>query len=204
MREELTNLRRFYGDHVPTLLEARHEYAVLCPLVERPNGLHLLFEVRSAGVSQSGETCFPGGQMEPGETPADCALRETEEELSIPRAEIRLLGQGDFICNQRGFLLRPYLGLISPEGYAAISPSSAEVAEVFTVPFAFFQNTAPELYSYDLLPQLPEGFPYEAVGISQDYPWSRGKVDVPVWYWQGHVIWGMTARIVRDLAQTAP
>lgn len=107
MREELTNLRRFYGDHVPTLLEARHEYAVLCPLVERPDGLHLLFEVRSAGVSQSGETCFPGGQMEPGETPADCALRETEEELSIPRAEIRLLGQGDFICNQRGFLLRP-------------------------------------------------------------------------------------------------
>ena len=89
MREELTNLCRFYGDHVPTLLEARHEYAVLCPLVERPNGLHLLFEVRSAGVSQSGETCFPGGQMEPGEAPADCALRETEEELSIPRAEIR-------------------------------------------------------------------------------------------------------------------
>ena len=84
MREELTNLRRFYGDHVPTLLEARHEYAVLCPLVERPNGLHLLFEVRSAGVSQSGETCFPGGQMEPGETPADCALRETEE-ASGPR-----------------------------------------------------------------------------------------------------------------------
>ena len=111
MREELTNLRRFYGDHVPTLLEARHEYAVLCPLVERPNGLHLLFEVRSAGVSQSGETCFPGGQMEPGEAPADCALRETEEELSIPRAEIRLLGQGDFICNQRGFLLRPLPGL---------------------------------------------------------------------------------------------
>ena len=119
-------------------------------------------------------------------------------------SRFQLLGAPDFICNQRGFLLRPYLGLISPEGYAAISPSSAEVAEVFTVPFAFFQNTAPELYSYDLLPQLPEGFPYEAVGISQDYPWSRGKVDVPVWYWQGHVIWGMTARIVRDLAQTAP
>ena len=98
MREELTNLRRFYGDHVPTLLEARHEYAVLCPLVERPNGLHLLFEVRSAGVSQSGETCFPGGQMEPGEAPADCALRETEEELSIPR--------GDSASGPRGLYLQ--------------------------------------------------------------------------------------------------
>ncbi|MFR0769381.1 MAG: NUDIX hydrolase [Dysosmobacter sp.] len=165
MREELTNLRRFYGDHVPTLLEARHEYAVLCPLVERPDGLHLLFEVRSAGVSQSGETCFPGGQMEPGETPADCALRETEEELSIPRAEIRLLGQGDFICNQRGFLLRPLPGLVSPAGLAALRPAPAEVAEVFTAPVEFFRTTPPEPYAYDLIPRVPESFPYEAVGI---------------------------------------
>ena len=174
MREELTNLCRFYGDHVPTLLEARHEYAVLCPLVERPDGLHLLFEVRSAGVSQSGETCFPGGQMEPGETPADCALRETEEELSIPRAEIRLLGQGDFICNQRGFLLRPLPGLVSPAGLA-------------------------QPCAYDLIPRVPESFPYEAVGIPRDYPWNCGKVEVPVWLYGGHAIWGMTARIVRDL-----
>lgn len=172
---ELELLRRRYGGHMPTLLGARHEYAVLCPLLEQPDGLHFLFEVRASAIRQAGETCFPGGRMEPGESPTDCALRETMEELAIPPSEIQILGRGDFICNQRGFLLRPYLGLISPEGYAAISPSSAEVAEVFTVPFAFFQNTAPELYSYDLLPQLPEGFPYEAVGISQDYPWSRGQ-----------------------------
>ena len=199
MREELTNLRRFYGDHVPTLLEARHEYAVLCPLVERPDGLHLLFEVRSAGVSQSGETCFPGGQMEPGETPADCALRETEEELAIPPSEIQLLGQGDFICSQRGFLLRPLPGLVSPAGFAALRPSPAEVGEAFTVPLAFFRETAPEQYVYALQPDVPGDFPYETVGIPADYRWARGRVEVPVWIWQGHVIWGMTARIVRDL-----
>ena len=201
---ELELLRRRYGGHMPTLLGARHEYAVLCPLLEQPDGLHFLFEVRASAIRQAGETCFPGGRMEPGESPTDCSLRETMEELAIPPSEIQILGRGDFICNQRGFLLRPVLGLVSAAGIAALHPAPAEVAEVFTVPFAFFQNTAPELYSYDLLPQLPEGFPYEAVGISQDYPWSRGKVDVPVWYWQGHVIWGMTARIVRDLAQTAP
>ena len=201
MREELTNLRRFYGDHVPTLLEARHEYAVLCPLVERPDGLHLLFEVRSAGVSQSGETCFPGGQMEPGETPADCALRETEEDLSIPRAEIRLLGQGDFICNQRGFLLHPVLGVVSPKGLEALRPSPAEVAEVFTVPLSFFRQTPPECYRYTLEPQVPDTFPYEAVGIPRNYPWASGWVEVPVWHYGPHVIWGMTARIVRSLAE---
>ncbi len=115
MREELTNLRRFYGDHVPTLLEARHEYAVLCPLVERPNGLHLLFEVRSAGVSQSGETCFPGGQMEPGETPADCASgrRRRNYPSPAPRSGFWAKGtlsaiSGAFFCGRcRGWYPLP-------------------------------------------------------------------------------------------------
>ena len=197
---DLEHLRRRYADHVPGLLGARHSYAVLCPLVERPDGLHLLFEVRSAALHrQPGEVCFPGGRMEAGETPEQCALRETEEELSIPRAEIRLLGQGDFICNQRGFLLRPLPGLVSPAGLAALRPAPAEVAEVFTAPVEFFRTTPPEPYAYDLIPRVPESFPYEAVGIPRDYPWNCGKVEVPVWLYGGHAIWGMTARIVRDL-----
>lgn len=64
---DLEHLRRRYADHVPGLLGARHSYAVLCPLVERPDGLHLLFEVRSAALHrQPGEVCFPGGRMEAG------------------------------------------------------------------------------------------------------------------------------------------
>lgn len=201
MSAALEALCRRFGGHQPGLLGARHEYAVLCPLVEQVDGLHLLFEVRAAELSQGGEVCFPGGRREPGETPAETALRETEEELSIPRREVRLLGTPDFLCSQRGFLLRPHLGLVSPAGLAALSPSPSEVAEVFTVPFAFFQDTQPALYSYDLLPQPPLDFPYGEVGVSQDYPWARGKVDVPVWYWQGHAIWGMTARIVRHITR---
>lgn len=192
-------LRRRFRDHEPGLMGRRHEFAVLCPFVETSEGPHLLFEVRAANLRQGGEVCFPGGRMETGESPADCALRETEEELSIPRQEITLFGASDFICNQRGFLLRPILGLVSPAGMAALRPSPAEVADVFTVPLPFFQETSPEVYQYDLLPQVPADFPYEAVGISRDYPWASGQVEVPVWYWQGHAIWGMTARIVRDI-----
>ena len=198
---ELDALRRRYGGHQPGLLGARHSYAVLCPLVERPEGLHLLFEVRARNLSQGGEVCFPGGRMECGETPTQCALRETEEELSIPAAEISLLGTPDFICNQMGFLLRPVLGLVSPAGFAALRPSPDEVAEVFTAPLSFFAETAPEPWRYELVPQVPEDFPYEGVGIPRDYPWNHGWVDVPVWYWQGHAVWGMTARLVRDLVK---
>ena len=197
---DLDRLRRAYGGHEPGLLGARYSCAVLCPLTEGAEGLELLFEVRSAALHrQPGEVCFPGGRAEAGETAEQCALRETEEELAIPRREIRILGRPDFICNQAGFLLQPVLGLVSRAGRAAMSPSPAEVAEVFTVPLSFFRETAPEVYVYDLTPQVPEDFPYGAVGIPADYRWNRGRVEVPIWYWQGHAIWGMTARLVRDL-----
>ena len=200
MSGELERLRRRFEGHTPGLLGAERSYAVLAPLVERPDGLHLLFEVRAPQLRQGGEVCFPGGKMEPGEAPRDCALRETEEELSIPREEVALLGTPDFICNQRGFLLQPVLGLVSPRGLAAMRPSPAEVAEAFTVPLAFFRETQPEIWRYDLVPRVPEAFPYGAVGIPRDYAWSRGQVELPIWHHRGHVIWGMTARVVREIA----
>ena len=194
-------LGRRFGGRTPGLLGARHEYAVLCPFLDLPEGLHLLFEVRANGLRQGGEVCFPGGRLEPGETPGACALRETEEELAIPRGEVRLLGPVDFLCSQAGFLMRPYVGLVSPAGLSALSPSPAEVAETFTVPFSFFRETEPEVYVYDLVSVPPADFPYEAVGVQPDYPWARGRVDVPIWHWQGHAVWGMTARIVRELGR---
>lgn len=151
------------------------------------------------GSVKAARPAFPAGRWNRERPRQDCALRETEEELSIHRAEIRLLGQGDFICNQRGFLLRPLPGLVSPAGLAALRPAPAEVAEVFTVPVEFFRTTLPQPCAYDLIPHVPESFPYEAVGIPRDYPWNCGKVEVPVWLYGGHAIWGMTARIVRDL-----
>ena len=202
MSGPLDALRRKYQDHVPGLMGARRSYAVLCPFLELPRETRLLFEVRAADLRQGGEVCFPGGRMEPGETPAECALRETEEELSIPRAEVTLLGTPDFICNPRGFLLQPVLGRVSPAGLAALRPSPAEVAEAFTIPLAFLRETPPEVWSYALAPQVPEDFPYERVGIPRDYPWAAGRVEVPVWHFRGHVLWGMTARITWDIVRT--
>ncbi|MBE6963640.1 MAG: CoA pyrophosphatase [Ruminococcaceae bacterium] len=201
MRTELERLRRRFGGHEPGLLGARQRYAVLCPLVERPDGLHLLFEVRAEGIRQGGEVCFPGGRAEIGESAEQCALRETTEELSIPPETVTLLGKTDFICNHRGFLLQPVVGLVSPEGFAAVRPAEAEVAEVFTVPLDFFCTHSPQQYAYDLIPRMPEDFPYEAVGISRGYPWSSGQVEIPIWQADGHAIWGMTARIVQELVR---
>ena len=47
----------------PTLQQARAEFAVLVPLIERPDGLHLLYEVRAQNLRHhAAEVCFPGGR----------------------------------------------------------------------------------------------------------------------------------------------
>ena len=68
------------------------EYAVLLPLVEQDGKLCLLYETRAETLvgHQPGEVCFPGGHIEVGETPEQCALLETEEleELAVVQMEM--------------------------------------------------------------------------------------------------------------------
>ena len=198
---EAEKLRRVWAHHIPGLLSARTRYAVLCPVLERPDGLHVLLEVRAAGLKQGGEVCCPGGRAEPEESYVACALRETWEELSIPPAEIEIIGQSDFLCQPGRSLIQPILGLVSPAGLAAMRPSPAEVAEVFTVPLAFLRDTEPALYTYQLNASIPDDFPYESVGIPRNYRWSSGEAEVPIWHYNGHVIWGMTGRILLDIVR---
>jgi coenzyme A diphosphatase NUDT7 len=192
--------RRRWAGHVPAWMDARRRCAVLCPLCRTPEGLAFLFEVRAAGLRrQPGEACFPGGTAEPGETAEACALRETREELSIPPEHVQVVGQADFLCTQAGLFIQPVIGLLDGEALAAIRPSTAEVAETFTVPVSFFAEHAPELWRYELAPVPPENFPYGAVGVGPDYRWPRGLVEVPLWRFEGRAVWGMTARIVRGI-----
>ena len=188
--------------HVPKVQDVTREYAVLVPLVECPEGPCLLFEVRAETLDhQPGEVCFPGGGMEPGETPAQCALRETFEELSIPPAEIQLVNPLDLVVHPGRFVMHPFLGVISPAGLAALSPSRAEVKETFLVPVSWLEAHPAEIYSYELKPQVGEDFPYDRIGFPKGYRWRSGETIVPVYPWPGHPIWGLTGRIVRNLME---
>ena len=90
--------RTRWTGHVPKVQDVTGEYAVLVPLVERPEGLCLLYEVRADTLGrQPGEVCFPGGRLEPGEDAVSCALRETWEELGIPRPAVEVVAELDWI-----------------------------------------------------------------------------------------------------------
>lgn len=192
--------REKWAGHVPGIQDMKASYGVLVPLVERPEGLCLLYEVRADTLGrQPGEVCFPGGRVEAGETPSDCALRETWEELGIPQAAVELVAPLDLLTHQGGFVIHPFLGVVDPA--AAVCPSPAEVKEVFTVPVNWLLAHPPAVYSYDLVPQVGEDFPYERVGFPRGYRWRGGKVTVPIYDWPDHPIWGLTGRITRRLLE---
>ena len=199
---DLTALEHTLQTRVPGLMDARRAYAVLVPLVEFDGETHLLYEVRASTLRrQPGEVCFPGGRMEGGETPEECALRETWEELGIPRENIKLLGRLDFIAHRASFIMWPILGVVDSAALERMVPSPAEVDEFFLVPLSHLLETKPIEYEYELIPTPAENFPYELIGIPRDYQWQHGYENVPVYPWQGRAIWGLTGRITRNLVQ---
>ena len=195
---EIRDFYNTYRDHQPRLLGGRSNFAVLVPLVETEQGLCLLYEVRADGIRQPHEVCFPGGRMEPGETPTDCALRETREELGIPESAVTVIGEMDFIHIRAGSLLRPVLGEVDPAALAAMRPAPEEVAGTFLLPLRELKAHPPEVYLYRQPVEAPD-FPYADAGVPADYPWRPWRLEVPVYHGLPYHLWGITARITMDL-----
>ncbi len=122
-------------------------YAIVIPVVCDGDGASLLLEVRAAGITQAGDPCFPGGRIEPGETPARAASREMEEEIGVRVAAERFLGQLPTVHTPLGSRTNVFVCTVPPEAAAALRPDPAEVAEVLCVPMAYFL-ARPDASSY--------------------------------------------------------
>ncbi|MDP5007852.1 MAG: CoA pyrophosphatase, partial [Glaciimonas sp.] len=68
--------------------------AVLIPIILRAEGLTLLFTQRTAHLTaHAGQVSFPGGRAETFDaSPIETALRETEEEIGLPRQQVEVIG----------------------------------------------------------------------------------------------------------------
>ena len=153
------------------------EAAVLMPLYERRSQLHLLLTRRTQQVStHKGDISFPGGVREHGDTSlSKTALRETHEEVGIDPGYVRILGEFHQYLAISKVSVTPFVGFIE-EGFS-LRPSRREVAAVLEVPLKFFSETVPTV----------------------EKRWRNGRVRRIYFYdFQGEVIWGLTARIIKD------
>lgn len=178
-------------------IDSYKKFAVLMPVISSENGLSVVFEVRAAKLkSQPGEVCFPGGSLEPGESEAEAAVRETAEELLVPRESVRLLTQGDIFLHPGSLAVYPFLGLL--EQYEGTS-SGDEVEQVFTVPLAWLMEQTPETYRVSVRMEPREDFPYGRIPDGKGYAWRAGSYEVKFYQYGDKVIWGMTARMLESM-----
>ncbi|MFX1278382.1 MAG: NUDIX hydrolase [Promethearchaeota archaeon] len=111
----------------------------IVPHVNKPYEL-ILIHRSNEGNRHRGEMSFPGGKFEPkfDKSLEDTALRETEEEIGVPRDKIRIIGCLDDFPTISKFIVTPYLGLINKE--QKLIRDEREVQKILKVPIDFFIN----------------------------------------------------------------
>lgn len=102
----------------------------------------MLLTQRAAHLSDHpGQIAFPGGREEPGDGDAVVtALRETEEEIGLPRHLVRVIGRLDTYVTGTLYSITPIVGLIRPPFPIRADP--LEVADIFEVPLSFVADPA--------------------------------------------------------------
>ena len=154
--------------------------AVLIPIYLRDDVPHIIFQVRSELVlHHKGQISFPGGAQDAGDVDLRMtALRETDEEIGLAEEDVEIWGQLDDIVTISDFVVTPYVGLITRPAPYPFAPSDVEVAELLEVP-------------------LPHLLDPSSVNV-EPTQW-RGQMAPPPSYSFGeHLIWGATARMLRQ------
>ncbi len=126
-----------------------------------------------------GQVCFPGGTVHPEDgSLRDTALREAWEETGLKPEDVEVIGEiDDNIVQSTGYVITPFVA-VAPYPYAFIA-DELETKDIFFVPLRVLMN--------------PDKFQHQERVIGEYY------YSGPVCDYDGHVIWGATARILKHL-----
>ncbi|QND47793.1 CoA pyrophosphatase [Rhizobium lusitanum] len=177
---------RDHGDHVlnpETTLQAEgltlRDAAVLVPVVDYGEDAKVIFTLRTSTLRKhSGQIAFPGGAIDPEDaSPEMAAMREAAEEIGLADIFIEPVARLPHYLAATGFRITPILAVVKPGFELTLNPT--EVEDAFEVPLSFLMD--PDHHVTDSMVWQ---------GIErQFYRMPYGS----------HMIWGITAGIVRTL-----
>lgn len=168
---QITTLRQNLADHAVPLDGS--DAAVLIAIFTGGDEPEVLLTRRPTHMtSHAGEVAFPGGKRDRDDSSlTDTALRESEEEVALPRASVEIIGALKPARAKSGIKVLPVVGLVHDEPELMGNPS--EVESLFRVPLRFFFEQKPV----------------------RDHRINFRGIDlvVPCFRYQGYIIWGLTA-----------
>ncbi len=144
---------------------------------------HVIFTERTNHVEHhKGQISFPGGAC--AETD-DClettALRETFEEIGVLPEHVRIMGQLDDMVTISNFRVTPYVGMLWTQLEYPFVINEQEVARVIQVPLSFLMDEK---------------------NMELEVRQHQGRdVLVPAFAYDGHRIWGATARMLHQFLE---
>ena len=199
----------------PVLIDSEEYFnsSVLISIAKIKEEYCFIFEKRAAEIRQGSEVSFPGGEVDK-DTDKDhleTAIRETEEELGISRDKIKIIGQLGVLMIP-GVLVNAFIAEVEIQNLNEISFDKTEVEKVFAVPVSFFKENPPEVHHVRLEAHpfyidddgnKVELLPVEKLNLPPRYskPWGRIKRKVYFYNYNGEVIWGLTAALVKKVVE---
>ena len=135
----------------------------------------IIYTLRSNKVSShQGEVSFPGGMKEDSDFSLSVtALRESQEEIGLPKECVRILGSLDTMVSRFNISVTPFVGVIPKN--IELNTSSEEIQACFKVPLSFLLED--KRYRNDEINRNGETF------------------YMPAYKYSSYVIWGLTAMI---------
>jgi len=152
--------------------------AVLVPLFNKGENCHMVFTKRSDNVRyHKGEISFPGGVFDEKDGELQrTALREAFEEIGLKENDVQIIGMLDDIITTTQFIVTPFVGLFPYPYPFKLSP--IEIAELIEVPLS-------SLLGDDCFSE-------------REIIRGTRKDVVYAYQYKNHVIWGATARILKQ------
>lgn len=162
----------------PTFPGARRS-AVLVVIADGDRGAEVLLTKRARHLrNHAGEISFPGGRIEPGESPVEAAVREAHEEVALAPSAVRVRGQLSHLSTvvSRSYIV-PLVAHLDRRPHLAADPT--EVDRVLWVP----------------LVELAHGDTY------REEWWGTPPLDRQMNFFEldDETVWGATARMLYEL-----
>jgi 8-oxo-dGTP pyrophosphatase MutT (NUDIX family) len=167
---------------LPSFPDARFA-AVLIALFDGEHGAEVLLTRRGMGLrNHRGEISFPGGRLDPGETPIEAALREAHEEVGLDPSLPRIVGELAHVNTivSRNYIV-PIVSVLTER--PQLEPLTAEVDRVL---WTTIEDLTTE-------------------GTYRMERWGTPPMDRPLHFFEldDETVWGATAHMLVELLTAA-